>query len=304
MGLIGDELRNIVRHREDGGLSSVTGAMFVIGALMYLNALIIWNLSVWLGFDVDPNAYQFIERAGYVLMSARPVQEGARYIGGARTHYRRRRRRESEEDLDDEPSPDAPKPEPVVEDPRGVKGRWILMADGSRMSLSDWQVSRGYSEGQVGRYFWMNTDPHFARKHWILCEHHLDTMDDFREELGAPWTIGSMYRAEGKDSTHEWGLGVDHQCAYLYDKNGDRTPDTKDIKKRVAVIRKVLKRRGLKARVTWLSYQKAAIPLSIIHVDFGPMYFTPGTSQPFVRFRDLLSDKAKRSWHLESENLW
>lgn len=302
MGLLSDELKNIVRHREDGGMSSVTGAMFVLGAFMYLNAVIIWNLSVWLSFDVDPNAYQFIERAGYVLMTARPLQEGARYIGGVRTHYRRRR--EGGGDPDDEPSPDKPTPKPVVEDPRNIKGRWILMADGSKIPLSEWQESRGYSEGQVARYFWMNTDAHFARTDWILCEYHLDMLDACRDELGAPWTIGSMYRAEGKDSTHKWGLAVDHQCAYLYDKNGKRTPDTKDIQKRVAVIRKVLKRMGLKARVTWISYQKAAIPLSIIHVDFGPMYFTPGTSQPFVKFRDLLSDREKRSWHLESENLW
>jgi hypothetical protein len=336
---IKQEYRNLVRHREDGGLTSVTAAMFLLGAQMYLVTQVVWIISVINQFVIDPNWYQFCERAGYILMGGRPLQMGVQYAAtNVRDLYKRKRRRRDDDDDETEPydgaefpdsedllqferkpgshigksgtSKPAPKPKPqktnsvVVEDPRGIKGRWVLLRDGSKITLAEWQKRNGYASNQVAKYFRMDTDHHFARPDWILCELHFMMLDACREELGASWKIGSMYRHEGKSSTHEWGLAVDHQCGYIYDKNdpSKRTPDRRDGLKRVKVIQKVIQQLGLSARVSWLSYWENGT--SIVHVDFGPMYFTPGTDQPFVKFRDKISAKAKASWHLASENLW
>lgn len=77
---IKQEYRNLVRHREDGGLTSVTAAMFLLGAQMYLVTQIVWIISVINQFLIDPNWYQFCERAGYILMGGRPLQMGVKYI--------------------------------------------------------------------------------------------------------------------------------------------------------------------------------------------------------------------------------
>lgn len=87
------EIRNLVRHREDGGVNSVTAGMFLLGAFLYLLTTLVWIVSVFMQFLIDPNWYQFAERTGYVLMGARPVQMGVGYISSnVRDLYTRKRR--------------------------------------------------------------------------------------------------------------------------------------------------------------------------------------------------------------------
>jgi flagellum-specific peptidoglycan hydrolase FlgJ len=96
---IKQEYRNLVCHREDGGLTSVTAAMFLLGAQMYLTTQIAWIVSMILQFVIDPNWYQFCERAGYILMGGRPLQMGVQYAAtNVRDLYKRKRRRRDDDD--------------------------------------------------------------------------------------------------------------------------------------------------------------------------------------------------------------
>lgn len=98
------EIRNLVRHREDGGANSVTAGMFLLGVVLFLVTTIVWIISVIFEFLIDPNWYQFCERVGYVLMGARPVQMGAGYIRSSVQNLYKQRRRggRNKEDEDDQ----------------------------------------------------------------------------------------------------------------------------------------------------------------------------------------------------------
>jgi len=103
MAAFREELRMLVRHREDGGLTSVTAAMFLVGAQMYVTTQIVWIISVILQFNIDPNWYQFSERAGYILMGGRPLQMGVQYAATkVKDQYRGPRRRRRDDDDEDD----------------------------------------------------------------------------------------------------------------------------------------------------------------------------------------------------------
>ncbi|MDD3815984.1 MAG: glucosaminidase domain-containing protein [Desulfocapsaceae bacterium] len=97
---IKQEYHNLVRHREDGGLTSVTAAMFLLGAQMYLVTQVVWIISVINKFVIDPNWYQFCERAGYILMGGRPLQMGVRYISTKVSDLYQKGRRRNDDSID------------------------------------------------------------------------------------------------------------------------------------------------------------------------------------------------------------
>ena len=228
-----EEYTNFVRYREDGGLNSVTSGMFLLGAGMFLNVQLVWNLSVILGFDLDPNSYAFFERAGYILMGARPVQEGARYIGGHVRRFRGKTARVTDEqDVDGSiHSPESntsqialnsPVPEPLnlqssrrtkqstPVDPRDVKGRWISLLDGTLITLTDWQNRYGVPENKVGRYFSL-TENKWNYPNFVISEGIIRMLDTAREIRGSAIYATSLYRPGDNGSAHGFGLAVDVQ---------------------------------------------------------------------------------------------
>jgi len=299
---IRNEYINFVRHREDGGLNSVTSGMFLLGAGMFINVQIVWNLSVIFGFDLDPNSYAFFERAGYILMGARPVQEGARYIGG---HIRRFRgktaRLTAEQDANGythspganppQTAPNSPALEPlnlqprrrtnqsVPVDPRDVKGRWIALLDGTLIPLADWQKRYTLPDNRVGKYFSL-TENKWNYPNFVISEGVIRLLDTAREIRGSAIHATSLYRPGDNGSAHGFGLAVDVQvqkkATGRHDSQG--RPEMEivraDGEQLAKELQEAAKKLGYKIRIAWFSYW--AKGLGCIHVDVAPMYFNGG----------------------------
>lgn len=81
-----EEIELIIRHQDNGGISSVTAWMFLFGCFWVIVIVLAWLITFFLELFIsrvvviDPNFYQFSERLLYVLFGARPVQMAGQYV--------------------------------------------------------------------------------------------------------------------------------------------------------------------------------------------------------------------------------
>lgn len=241
-----------------------------------------------------------------LMIGIRPAQKGleslTRGIGNATSKGKFQK---GDRVVDDVPVREETKPIKIVRptDPRGIEGRWVLKADGSYLTLEEWQKEYGVSGDNVGKYF-TTRENKWNYPNWVVAEDLIRLLDRAREIYGKSMTVTSLYRPGNDDSAHGFGLATDVSVNRLasigVDKQGKpvKPIDTKDMDVKVKVLRQAAKELNIDIRITWTYYLNNN--LACVHVDIAPMYFRTG--KPFADMK--MDARRKASFALIGENIW
>lgn len=177
--------------------------------------------------------------------------------------------------------------------PRNIKGRWIILREGSFITLREWQAINGFKPNQVGRYF--STDEKaFSGKDWCMSELTIKVADLWRSLSQKPKKVNSFYRTNEKQeklkkqgyraasvSPHEFGLALDID-----------TTTKAETYKEVKILKEAAKELNVAIRIGYEKYLKDG--MTFIHFDTCPEYFRPGKVWEFIEHSNF--------WELE--NRW
>jgi uncharacterized protein YcbK (DUF882 family) len=151
-----------------------------------------------------------------------------------------------------------------------MKEAKIILNNGDRIKLSEYQLQRGLQADKVGEFFSVY-EKGFNNEYFCVSEILLDVLHYLRLATG-PVVLNSVYRSEekqknlkhgAKKSTHVQGMAADID-----------TNSIEETKKKVQFLEKIAKDMGIKIRLGFNSYHEKG--MSFIHIDVGPEYFAPG----------------------------
>lgn len=161
---------------------------------------------------------------------------------------------------------------------RNISGRWIILLDGTLVTIKQWQQIYGVDSDKIGEYFSLN-EPVFTNTNYCISELTIRVADLWREISGTPKRINHMYRTttQGKDMKQR-GLPVADTSPHMFGMAMDVDTKTKqETRREVENLRKAAKQLGIKIRVGYRKY--LTMGMTFIHFDVCPEYFCPG--KPF-----------------------
>lgn len=174
--------------------------------------------------------------------------------------------------------------------------RQVILRDGQKISLAEWQQRNGYQASRVSHNFTVSEMD--CGGHMTIAEPLLELLEKYRELTGGkPVKITAGYRTQEHQKELQGrkdlkaALYSPHTCGMAADID---FPDRKSVLANVPILQKAAASLGLYVRIGYKQY--LANGQSFIHVDVCPEYYAPGKPYYDWPIWDGKPNKAPAAW--------